>query len=117
MLVEFHTCPVRLSDGVETSNLLATGIIFDELDIARNVDLALFFGHFALLIGDRQRTKSTAVANHIFDISEKRRMAMKINLAVLVIPLRIQKKVLRVQKLLNLSRVESPAIWHCLPIH
>lgn len=72
----FFTCPISFSNGVETTDLLATGIIFDESHFTRNVDLALFFSDLLLFLGERLWTEATAVANDMFRVTEKGGMAM-----------------------------------------
>lgn len=42
-------------------------------------------------------------------------MAMKVDLSILIIPLRIQQNILCVEKLLNLLRVESLPVRNGLP--
>lgn len=110
-----HTCPIGLGDWVKTANLLPTGVILDKADLARDIDLALFLCHLSLFVGDGLRTETTAVANDMLSFTKEGRVAVKINLAVLLlVPLGIEKQILRVQQLLNLLCIESSAIGNCL---
>jgi hypothetical protein len=87
-----HTCPVCLGNWIETSNFLTTWVIFDEGDIAGDVDLALLFSHLAFFISHWLGARSTAVSNDMFGFTEESRVAMKINSTILLlIPLRIEE--------------------------
>ena len=86
------TCPISLCDWVETADLLPARVIFDKGNLARDVDLALFFCHFSLFICDWLGTGSTAVSNDMLSITKEGRVAVKIDLALLfLVPLRVEE--------------------------
>lgn len=92
------TCPISLSDRIETSNFLAAGIIFDESDIAGDVNFGLFFGNLDFLLGDRLGAEATAVADDMFRLPKECGMTMEINFTVLwLIPLRVQQQIFGVK--------------------
>jgi hypothetical protein len=77
---------------------LPTGIILDKADLSRDIDLALFLGDLSLFVGNWLRAESTAVANYMLSFTKEGRVAVKINLAVLLlIPLRVEKQILCVK--------------------
>lgn len=106
-----HTCPVGLGNWVETANFLTTGIIFDEGDVARNIDLAFLLCHLPFFVGHWLGARSAAISNDMFGFTEESRVAMKINCAILLlIPLGVKKQIFRVEKLLDLPCIESPTV-------
>ena len=92
------TSPISLSDRIETSNFLATGIIFDESNVTRYINLGLLFGNLDLLLGNRLGAKATAVTNDMFRLAEECWMTVKVNLTVFgLIPLSVQQQILGVK--------------------
>lgn len=85
------TGPVSLSDWIETSNFLATGIVFDERNLIRDINLGLLVRDLDFLFGNRLGAEATAVTNDMFCFTEECWMTMKINFTVFrLIPLGIQ---------------------------
>lgn len=105
------TGPVSFRDGIETSNCLTTGVVFNKRNVARNIDLGLLFSHFLFFGSDWLGAVTTAVMHDILHIPEERWMAMKVYFSVIwLIPFRIKQEVLCVQKFLDLFGVEFLSI-------
>lgn len=105
------TCPICFSNWVETSNLLATGIIFDERDVTRDVYFAFLCSNFLFLLGSGHRTEATAIMNDMFGLAKECGVAMEIDLTVLIlVPLSIEEQVFGIQHLFDLLGVEVSAI-------
>jgi hypothetical protein len=95
---ETLTSPIGFGDRVETANLLAAGVVLEEFDSAGDVNFALLLGQFLLFRSDGNRTKATAVLDHILKIAEESRMPMQVDLAVFgFVPFRIEQQILSVE--------------------
>lgn len=77
------TCPVGIRDGIEATNLLATGIIFDEGHIAGDKGLAIFFSNLLFLLRDWLRAVSATVVDYMLHITNECRMTMKLDISVI----------------------------------
>lgn len=90
-----HTSPIGLSDRVKTSDLLPARVIFDEADIARDIDLPLFLLHLSFLFGDRLGAIATTVTHGMFGLAKECWVAVEIHSAILgLVPLGIQQEIL-----------------------
>lgn len=98
VLFRILTSPIGISNRIETSNLLTTGIILDKRHIARDIDLALFLSDILFLLRNRLRTISATVMNYIIHITKEYRVTMKMHIPVFrLVPLRVQQQVLGIQ--------------------
>jgi hypothetical protein len=98
MLDNSLTGPISFSDGIETSNFLATWIIFDESNITRDINLGLLFGDLYFLLSNSLGAEATAITNDMLCLAEECWMTMKINSTIFgLIPLGVQQQILGVK--------------------
>jgi hypothetical protein len=77
-----HLGPIIGSKRMEAANSLTSWIVFDKLNVSRNIDLSLLLCNLLVFFICRLRAISTAVMNDIFDTTKETWMAMKISLSI-----------------------------------
>lgn len=90
---------------------MTSRVILDEGYLPRNVYLGLFLGDIVLFWGHWLGTEPTAVMDDVFCIAKKGRMTVQVDLAILLVPLRIEQEILGVKQFLNLFGMVFRAVW------
>lgn len=73
------------------NSYLSSWVILKEGNFSRNIDLALFFMDRFLVICLRLWTKSATVVHNVFEATEESRVAMQVDLTILLlIPFRVE---------------------------